>query len=278
MKKLLQVVLLLCLLSFGSTVTVDAKILTEPELKVYVDHNIFEEGTYYLDILVPYSDSITRQESTNPALHTIYQFHDQDGFYGALAYSYGIQGEFTGESQKNRTLHYFRGELPETFKIIVAGMDGSTVVSELITAEDYPNIETYSTVLYFNVAENTVSLFDIQLNIFAHVFIAMILLIVIKGFILIAFNYDIFKNLKVFISTNIVLLLILNILVTIGLYYFGFMVALYSAIMITFVIMIIEGIIYAAKLEGPNRLKNVLVSLVGNVAVLLFSILFMIIA
>lgn len=278
MKRLLQFFLLLFVLSFVSTVTVDAKILTEPELKVYLDHNLFEEGEYYLDILVPYSEEVVRKESTNPALQAILQYEDLDGFYGALAYSYGVEGEFTGAAQKNRTLHYFRGELPEEFKIIVAGMNGTTVVSELITAETYPNIETYSTVLYFNVGENEVSVFDIQLNIFAHVFIALIILIVIKGFILIAFNYDIFKNLKVFIGTNVVLLLILNVLVTIGLYYFGFVVALYSAIIVTFVIMILEGIIYAAKLEGPNRLKNVLVSLVGNVAVLLFSILFMIIA
>ena len=278
MKKIIVSIFLLVFGFFFFSTSVEAKILTQPELRIYIDNNVFPIEEYYLDILVEYDGEVTRKNSADPMLDVLFQYEDEDGLYGLLSYQYGAEGSFQGEMDRNRILHYFRGDLPTSFKIIVVGIDQSVIVSDWITPKDYPSIETYSTVLYFDMTENRVSVFDIHLNIFAHVLIALVLLLVAKGFVLMIFGYDLFENLKVFIVTNIVLLFLLNIFVTIGLYYYGFTVAFYSLLFLSFVILIIEGSIYAFKLTGGSRAKNVLIALVGNVVSIILSLLFMIIA
>ena len=205
----------------------------KPQVTVRVENP--PEGLYYLDLLVSYQDdyqNLTEEElaAADPELLKELASLEEEGWYPALSGGTHIplSGSLTGEPDGEEMVHVFGYAPPDSFRIILASQEGTTV-SEVV------DTHVFRSTVWFDAQTGEVSQRSWWLAYPFQYFTTLIPTLIIEGIVFLLFGFSLKKHWVFFLILNMSTQLLMYYILwcadkvgapVIGFFYFLYMVPL----------------------------------------------------
>lgn len=272
-KKFLRVLCLTFLLCLMFSCTVFADFGPKPELNILVENP--PEGTYYLDLLVPYDSpyqNLINENAYDAEKLSLLKNYNDGGWRAALSYGTDIPlfGKLIGEPKTNGTLHCFSYMgLPDNFKIIIVSPDNQLYVSPEI------HRNTFKTDMTFDYATHKISQRPLILSYLLQFAMTFGATVIIEGLILLLFGFSLKRNLKPFLTVNLITQLILTATCGTVLLKDGLLSAFISIFPLEVFILIGEAIAYSKLLKPADSKLKIPYAIVANLVSFIASLAMM---
>ncbi len=239
----------------------------KPQVTVRVENP--PEGLYYLDLLVPYQDdyqNLTEEElaAADPELLKGLTSLEEEGWYPALSGGTHIPlyGSLTGEPDGEEMVHVFGYAPPDSFRIILASKEGTTV-SEVV------DTHVFRSTVWFDAQTGEVSQRPWWLAYPFQYFTTLIPTLIIEGIVFLLFGFSLKMHWVFFLVLNMSTQLLMYYILwcadkvgapVIGFFYFMYMIPL--EIFVT----IVEVVAYSRCPLGKSWKRQVCCAVTANAA------------
>jgi len=265
MKLLKKIVAITCLLLIlSSSMLVFADIGPKDELIINVVNPPAER--YYLDILTTdqsYESNLSQDDYADLDLNMldVLQNYKEGKWHAAYAGGTNIPmwGNIEGVKANDEFIHTFGYlGLPDTCRIIIVTESGKVVVSEEFTRQSL-----HSSIKY-DFTNNEVVQTPVLLGYIAQFALTCLATLIIEILILIAFKFDVKKNIKIVLAVNVVTQIILTVIMGTVLMKNGSLAAYIIQVPAEIAVICIEIYIFGKKMTGHTAKRRRIYALVAN--------------
>lgn len=262
-KKILSILLGIVML-FSMTICSHADMGPKPEVTILVKNP--PEGTYYLDLLVPFDSEYDNlgdtRASYDATMLAVLENYEEDGWYAALVHGTGIPmwGDLVGEADgayMSHTFGYFG--VPNDFKIIIVTQDGNVHISDEIHRTTYQSTITYDFETGAITQANIVGSYALQ---FVMTFVPTLL---IEGVVLLLFRFSLRKNWLPLLVVNLITQIAMTAILGTAMFRGGLLNSYLLFVPVEIGILFFEMLIYAKFLKQHSLKRRICYALVANI-------------
>lgn len=264
MKKYLSYIILLFsvtifVLIFFTNVYAD----TGPKPSIIVKAKNMPEKICYMDLLVDdiqsnYNKEFDKSFYNKKIIEKLKSFSQDNWKPGAInrysPFGWNIKCDVKSGNSRN----YFSYIVPDRFKIIVVTEDGVVVISNIIERKAFNSNVVFDYKSKEAKENHEILSYILQFS------KTCLLTLLLEGILLILFGFSLKENLKVFLITNIITQIFLNISIYIGMYYIGLFMVVIIFIICELLIFIIEPIIFVKLFKEHSKKRRFLYGISAN--------------